>query len=139
MTQDEDRLTHISVAEDVAPSDGYSHIVSGTGQLAAIAGQMPFDEAGNIVGEGDPEAQARQVFFNMRQCLAAVGAEMRDLIKLNCYVTNIAHVPVLLSVRDEFIDTARPPASTVVEVRSLYRPDLLLEIDGLALVPSRPA
>ncbi|MDQ8706944.1 Rid family hydrolase [Streptomyces sp. LHD-70] len=128
-------LTHVSAPAGVAPSDGYTHVVTGPGQVAAVAGQMPFDEKGVFVGTGDPAAQARQVFRNMRGCLAAAGLTFDDVIKLTYYVTDIAHVPQVLAVRDEFVSTERPPASTVVQVVALYRPDLLLEIDALALVP----
>lgn len=127
-------LTHVCDPPGVAPSSGYTHVVTGTGRLAAIAGQMPFDAAGRFVGAGDPTAQARQVFRNMEGCLTAVGATFADLMKLTYYVTDIAHVPLILAVRDEFIDTGRPPASTVVQVVALYRPDLLMEIDALALL-----
>ena len=126
-------LTHISHPPGVAPSDGYTHVVTGPGRLAAVAGQMPFDERGELVGEGDPAAQTRQIFRNMRGCLAAAGLTFDDVIKLTYYVTDIAHVPAVLAARDEFIDTTRPPASTVVQVVALYRPDLLLEVDALAL------
>lgn len=127
-------LTHITAPEGVAPSDGYTHVVTGPGQLAALAGQMPFDTDGSLVGEGDPEAQARQVFTNMRGCLAAAGGGFRDVVKLTYYVTDAAHIPVILAVRDEFVGTELRPASTVVQVAALYRPDLLLEVDAFALV-----
>ncbi|WP_329253230.1 RidA family protein [Streptomyces sp. NBC_01478] len=126
-------LTHISRPPGVHPSDGYTHVVTGPGRVAAVAGQMPFDEKGDLVGEGDPAAQTRQIFANMRGCLAAAGLTFDDVLKLTYYVTDIAHVPAVLAARDEFIDTARPPASTVVQVVALYRPDLLLEVDALAL------
>ncbi len=129
-------LTHISAPEGVAPSSGYTHVVTGTGQLAALAGQMPFDADGVLVSEGDPEAQARQVFTNMRGCLAAAGATFKDVIKLTYYVTDARHIPAILAVRDEFINTEQPPASTVVQVAALYRPELLLEVDAFALVPT---
>ncbi|MFE4367925.1 RidA family protein [Streptomyces sp. NPDC056835] len=128
------QLIHVSTPEGVAPSSGYSHVVTGPGQLAVVAGQMAYDEQGEFVGEGDPTAQARQVFRNMRGCLAAVGATMDDVVKLTYYVTDIADVPAVLSARDEFIDTGHPPASTVVQVVALYRPELLLEVDALALI-----
>ena len=126
-------LTHISRPLGVHPSDGYTHVVTGPGRVAAVAGQMPFDEKGELVGEGDPAAQTRQIFENMRGALAAAGLTFDDVIKLTYYVTDTAHIPAVLAVRDEFIDTARPPASTVVQVVALYRPDLLLEVDALAL------
>ncbi|MBK3580229.1 RidA family protein [Streptomyces sp. MBT65] len=133
MTTGRTALTHISRPPGVHPSDGYTHVVTGPGRVAAVAGQLPFDEKGELVGEGDPAAQTRQIFANMRGCLAAAGLTFDDVLKLTYYVTDIAHVPAVLAARDEFIDTARPPASTVVQVVALYRPDLLLEVDALAL------
>nr|WP_218906859.1 RidA family protein [Micromonospora jinlongensis] len=118
----------------VQPSSGYTHVVVARGRLAAIAGQMAFDADGELVGPDDPEAQARQVFTNMGRCLAAAGGGFDDVVKLTCFVTDVAFVPTVLAVRDEFIDTSRPPASTVVQVVALYRPDLLLEVDALALL-----
>jgi enamine deaminase RidA (YjgF/YER057c/UK114 family) len=127
-------LVHLSAPDGVAPSSGYTHVVTGTGRLAAIAGQMAFDAQGELVGADDPEAQARQVFTNMDRCLTAAGATFDDVIKLTYYVTDIAFVPQILAVRDEFVDFRRPPASTVVQVVALYRPDLLLEVDALAIL-----
>ncbi|MBW5481884.1 RidA family protein [Streptomyces bambusae] len=137
MTDKKERpgLVHLSHPAGVAPSDGYTHVVTGPGRVAAIAGQMPFDADGELVGPGDPAAQARQVFTNMERCLAAAGATFDDVIKLTYFVTDIDFVPQILAARDEFIDTRRPPASTVVQIVALYRPDLLLEVDALALLP----
>lgn len=127
-------LTRLSAPAGVFPSDGYTHVVSGPGRMAAIAGQMAFDTQGELVGANDPVAQARQVFTNMDRCLAASGATFDDVVKLTYYVTDIAFVPQILAVRDEFIDTSRPPASTVVQIAALYRPDLLLEVDAFAML-----
>lgn len=126
--------TRITAPAGVHPSDGYAHAVTGTGRIVALAGQLPLAPDGTFVGAGDPEAQARQMFENLRNCLAAAGATFANLIRLNYFLTDIAHVPVVLSVRDEFIDPAHFPASTVVQVTALYRPDLLMEIDALALL-----
>ncbi|WP_330467949.1 RidA family protein [Micromonospora zamorensis] len=128
------RITHLAEPAGVQPSSGYTHVVVARGRLAAIAGQMAFDADGELVGPGDPEAQARQVFTNMGRCLAGAGGSFDDLVKLTWFVTDVAFVPTVLAVRDEFIDTSRPPASTVVQVVALYRPDLLLEVDALALL-----
>ncbi|MFF4104212.1 RidA family protein [Streptomyces sp. NPDC001903] len=137
MTDKKERpaLVHLSHPAGVAPSSGYTHVVTGPGRVAAIAGQMPFDADGELVGPGDPAAQARQVFANMAGCLAAAGATFDHVVKLTYFVTDIAFVPQILAARDEFIDTERPPASTVVQIVALYRPDLLLEVDALALLP----
>jgi enamine deaminase RidA (YjgF/YER057c/UK114 family) len=145
------RLTHIPAPEGVSPGRGYTHVVTGTGRLVAISGQVAFDENGDVVGPGDAAAQARQVFENLRRCLAAAGASFADVIKLTYFVTDTAHMPAIRAVRDEFLGTGpnstRPnsngtspngstsplPASTAVQVAALVFPDLLLEIEALAL------
>jgi enamine deaminase RidA (YjgF/YER057c/UK114 family) len=127
------RLTHIPAPEGVAPGRGYTHVVSGSGRLVAISGQVAFDESGQIVGQGDAEAQARRVFENLRRCLAAAGATFDDVIKLTYFVTDAAYMPSIRTVRDEFLGTGPLPASTAVQVAALVVPDLLLEIEALAL------
>ncbi|MEV5507741.1 RidA family protein [Streptomyces orinoci] len=129
------QLTHIHAPEGVAPGNGYSQVVHGTGRLVAVSGQVAFDEHGTLVGPGDAAVQARQVFENLRRCLAAAGAGFGDVIKLTYFVTDVAHLPAIRAARDEFIDVARPPASSAVQVAALFRPELLLEVEALALVP----
>ncbi|WP_406299533.1 RidA family protein [Embleya sp. NBC_00888] len=130
-----DRLTHIPAPEGVRPGNGYTNVVTGTGRLIAVSGQVAFDEDGNLVGKDDPGAQARQVFENLRRCLAAAGATFDDVIKLTYFVTDIGHLPAVRAARDEFIDMARPPASSAVQVGALFLPELLLEVEAFALVP----
>jgi enamine deaminase RidA (YjgF/YER057c/UK114 family) len=127
-------LTHIPSPGGVVPGPGYTHVVTGTGRVAAISGQVALDEHGGIVGVGDPAAQARQVFENLRRCLAAAGATFDDVIKLTFYLTDVAHLPAIRPVRDEYVNTARPPASTAVQVVSLVRPEFLLEVEAWALI-----
>lgn len=127
-------LDHIAPA-GVAPGNGYTHVVAGAGRLVAISGQIALDEAGQLVGRDDPEAQARQVFENLRRCLAAAGATFDNVIKLTFFVTDTAWLPAIRRVRDTFVDTAQPPASTAVQVVALFRPELLLEVEALAVIP----
>lgn len=127
-------LTHIPEPEGVAPGTGYTHVVTGQGRLVAISGQVAFDASGAVVGEGDAEAQARQVFANLGRCLAAAGATFADVVKLTYFVTDTAHLPAVRRARDAVIDIERPPASTAVQVAALFRPELLLEIEALAIV-----
>jgi len=126
-------LTHVP-PDGVAPGNGYSHVVVGEGRLVVISGQVALDELGNVVGEGDAAAQARQVFENLRRCLAAGGATFADVAKFTFYVTDVAVLPEVRIARDEHIDTARPPASTAVQVAALYRPELMLEVEALAII-----
>lgn len=128
------QLSHVVAPAGVAPGNGYSHVVWGTGRFVAVSGQIALDESGALVGEGDPAAQARQVFENLRRCLAEAGATFADVVKLTYFVTDVAHLPAIRAARDEVIDTARPPASSAVQVAALFRPDLLLEIEAFAVI-----
>jgi enamine deaminase RidA (YjgF/YER057c/UK114 family) len=127
-------LSHLN-PDGVAPGNGYSHVVSGPGRWVAIAGQVSLDAGGKFVGVGDPAAQARQVFANLEKCLEVAGATFADVVKLNFYVTDIAILPHVRVARDAYIDTAKPPASTAVQVVALFSPDALLEIEAYAVVP----
>ena len=121
--------------EGVAPGNGYSHVATGPGRWVAIAGQVSLDADGKFVGVGDPAAQAQQVFANLERCLTAAGATFADVVKLNFYVTDITHLPAIRPIRDEYVDTTNPPASTAVQVVALFSPDALLEIEAYALIP----
>ncbi|HZO63917.1 MAG TPA: RidA family protein [Kribbellaceae bacterium] len=129
-------LTHIPVPDGVAAANGYSHVVIGTGRFVAIAGQIALDENGELVGPGDPAAQAQQVFDNLGRCLAAAGATFDDVVKLTFFVTDVGILPAVREARDAVIDTGKPPASTAVQVASLVRPELLLEVEAYAVLPS---
>lgn len=115
---------------------GYTHVVEVTGgRTVFIAGQIALDQSGKIVGENDFRAQAQQVFENLQAALAAVGADFTNVVKLNMYVLDISQLPTLREVRDRYINTQNPPASTLVEVRKLARPEFLLEIEAVAHLP----
>ncbi|MFF1817202.1 RidA family protein [Kribbella sp. NPDC058245] len=120
--------------EGVAPGNGYSHVVTGAGQWVAIAGQVALDADGNLVGEGDFEAQTRQVFANLDAALKAAGATWADVVKLNLFLTDITGLPAIRQVRDQYVDTANPPASTAVQVVGLFRPEALVEIEAYAVI-----
>ncbi|BAJ26072.1 MULTISPECIES: RidA family protein [Kitasatospora] len=126
-------LTHITEPPGVAPGTGYTQVVTGAGRLVQVSGQVAFDERGELVGAGDPEAQARQVFENLRRCLAAGGADFSDVVKFTVFVTDIAFLPAVRKARDAYVDTARLPASSAVQVAALFRPDVLIEIEALAI------
>ncbi|MFF0965465.1 RidA family protein [Streptomyces sp. NPDC003703] len=126
--------TRIPAPEGVAPAPPYSHVVMATGRLVAVSGQLPLDEDGRLVGEGDPAAQARQVFENLRRCLAAAGAGFDDVVKLTYFVTDIAHLPAVRTARAAHIPDDRLPASSAVLVAALVRPEFLMEIEAFAVV-----
>ncbi|MEU3500699.1 RidA family protein [Streptomyces hundungensis] len=126
--------TRISAPEGIAPAQGYSHVVWGTGRFVAVSGQCALDEDGKVVGENDARAQADQVFENLRRCLAAAGATFEDVVKLTYFTTDIAHLPAIRAARDAVIGPDQLPASSAVQVSALFRPELLVEIEAFAVI-----
>ncbi|GAA4971582.1 RidA family protein [Streptomyces hyderabadensis] len=127
-------LTRIPAPEGVAPAAQYTHVVLGTGRFVAVSGQLALDEDGRVVGEGDAAAQARQVFENLRRCLASAGATFDDVVKLTFFVTDMAHMDAIRAARAEHIPDDRLPAASAVQVGALVRPEFLMEIEALAVV-----
>jgi enamine deaminase RidA (YjgF/YER057c/UK114 family) len=114
---------------------GYTHVVEViAGRPVYIAGQVALDRTGAVVGPGDIRAQARQVFDNLQAALRSVGASFEQVVKLNYYLLDATHLPAVREVRDQYVNTAQPPASTAVEVRRLALDDLLVEIEAVAII-----
>lgn len=130
-------LQHVAAPDGMAPGNGYSHVVSGHGRLVAVSGQVAVDEHGDLVGPGDPAAQAEQVFANIGRCLAAAGATFTDVVKLTFFLTDVGQLPAVRAARDAVIDADRPPASSAIVVAGLVRPEFLLEIEAFALVDEK--
>jgi enamine deaminase RidA (YjgF/YER057c/UK114 family) len=117
----------------LAKGPGYSHLVDvPAGRTLYVSGQIPLDAEGKLVGPGDPRAQAEQVFRNLRTALESAGAGPADVVKLGFYIRDISHIPVFREVRDQFLGSGPRPASTLVEVKSLPRDDILIEVDAIA-------
>ncbi|MFJ9592299.1 RidA family protein [Streptomyces virginiae] len=127
-------LIRISAPDGVSPGAHYSHVVLGAGRFVAVSGQCALDESGAVVGEGDARAQARQVFENLRRCLAAAGAGFEDVVKLTYFVTDVAHLPAVREAREAVIPADRLPASSAVQVSALFRPELLVEVEAFAVL-----
>jgi enamine deaminase RidA (YjgF/YER057c/UK114 family) len=104
------------------------------GDTVAVAGQVAVDETGTLVGEGDCEAQARQVFRNIERILAGVGATLADVVQATGYLADPADGPNYLAVRQE-VFPVDPPATTTV-VATLLSPKFLVEVQVLAVVPN---
>ena len=122
---------HFPAAGGLPPPAGYSHVVGiPPGRLVWTAGQVGMDADG-AVPDG-LEAQSRLAFENVGRALAAAGAGWPDVVKLTFFVTDVAELPTVRAVRDEFVDTAAPPTSTLVQVAGLFRPDLLVEVEAVA-------
>ena len=92
----------------MTPGNGYSHAVSASGRLVAIAGQVAMDEHGELVGPGDPVAQTERVFENLRLALAAGGATFAEILKFGVFVTDMSILPVVREIRDRHVDRAQP-------------------------------
>ena len=122
----------------VSKRTGYTHVVETVGAVKTvfISGQIAFDGNGNVVGAGDMKAQAEQVFKNLQAALAAAGAKFSDVVKMNSYITDMSKVQAVRDVRAQYFKDATP-ASTFVEVKGLVRPELLLEIEVIAVVAAR--
>lgn len=110
----------------------YNHVVK-AGSTVYIAGQTAQNERGEVVGRGDFRAQAVQVFENLKQALAAGGADFANLVKITVYVTDPRYRDTLAEVRSQYLGS-QLPASTLVVVAGLANPDYLLEIEGIAVV-----
>jgi enamine deaminase RidA (YjgF/YER057c/UK114 family) len=117
---------------------GYSHVVemTGPGRTVWIAGQLGVDTSGQVVSS-DFRAQAVQTFENLKAALASVGAGFEHVVKVNNYLLDIAHLPVFREVRDKYLNTAAPPASTTIAIAAFARPGALLEVEVVAVLPEK--
>jgi reactive intermediate/imine deaminase len=113
---------------------GYSQVVEVSGgRTVYISGQVPLNANNELVGEGDFAVQVRQTFENVRLALEAVGMTFANVVKLQFFLTDVANLSTVRQIRDEFVNTAQPPASTLVQVAALFRPDVLFEMDAVAV------
>ena len=111
----------------------YSHVVVVEGRKTIfVSGQLARDPKGDVVGAGDMRAQLRQVGENIKAALAAAGATLADVVKTNTYVTDIEEFFKHVDVRMEYFGAL--PTSTTVEVRRLAHPDLVVEVEVIAVV-----
>jgi reactive intermediate/imine deaminase len=105
------------------------------GDLLFVSGIAPLDAAGKLVGDGDVIAQTRHVFTNLKRVLDAAGAQFRDVLKVTVFLTDVRHRSEINPVRQEFFGQARP-ASTLVGVKELALPGMLIEIEAVVGIPS---
>jgi reactive intermediate/imine deaminase len=120
--------------ETLPPPFGYSHVVEApASKIVYVSGQVPLDDGGQLVGDGDFEAQTRQVFENLSRALEAADAPWSDVVKLDYFLRDVSKIASVRTIRDEYVDTEHPPASTLLEVSGLFRPDVLIEIQAIAI------
>ena len=103
------------------------------GPLLFIAGQVPIDVNGNLVGDGDAGAQAEQVFANIEAILNGAGGSLSDLVKVLVFVTDFADLPQITAVRARLFPKDGP-ASSVIEVKALINPRMKVEIEAVAAI-----
>jgi 2-iminobutanoate/2-iminopropanoate deaminase len=120
------------VAGQAEPISHYTDAVQ-AGQLLFVSGCVPIDETGALVGGDDVVAQARQVFRNIGDALAAAGAGFADVVKVTVFLTDIDDRASINPVRQEVFGDTRP-ASTLVEVSRLAIPGAKLEVEAVALI-----
>ena len=104
------------------------------GDLLFISGIVATDGDGNVLGKGDPVAQARRIFENMGKILAAEGCGFGDVLKVTVFLRNMEHRVLINPVRQEVFGESRP-ASTLVEIAKLVDPEMLVEIEGMVAAP----
>jgi len=124
----------------MAKPPGYTYVVEATGpnRLIFIAGQLGLDLDNKLVGgPGEFRAQCAKAFENLGFALAAVGATFNDVVKLNNYLVDMSHIAIFRGVRDNFINTKAPPASTTVAISQLARPGALFEVEAIAVLPAK--
>jgi enamine deaminase RidA (YjgF/YER057c/UK114 family) len=117
---------------------GYSHVVevTGPGRTVYFAGQLGIDKSGRM--GADAREQMEIAFDNVKAALASVGAGFEHVVKLNNYVVDIgANLAHYREVRDRYVNTASPPASTTVGVPQLARPGALFEVEAIAILPPK--
>jgi 2-iminobutanoate/2-iminopropanoate deaminase len=119
--------------EALSRSRGYSQVVK-AGNTVYIAGQISAGPDGTVVGKGDPESQARQVWRNIEAAVKAAGGTLQNVVKTTTYVTNIQYAAAVRKVREELFQSSNPPTSTLLVVAGLASPDYMVEIEAIAVV-----
>src|SRR5262245_50485733 len=113
---------------------GYTHVVEVTGgRTIYVSGQVALDHTGALIGKADLRAQTRQVFENLESALATASATLDHVVKLTVFMTDVSDLPTFREVRDLYF-TKQPPASSLVQVVRLVHPDLMIEIEAVAVV-----
>ena len=119
---------------------GYTQVVetTGPGRTVYLSGQLGMTPGGAFAGApGDFRAQATQCFENLKAGLASVGGGFEHVVKLTNFFVDMDHLPVFFEVRDTFVNTKAPPASTAIQIGRLARDGALFEVEAVAVIPDR--
>ncbi|MXV50722.1 RidA family protein [Pedobacter sp. HMF7647] len=138
--QTDSALVKFNNPPSVPPANGYSQsaeINLGNCKMLIISGQVALNSKGELVGAGNMRKQADQVFKNIRSIVDQAGGSLSDLVKISFFVTDLSQLKSIREVRNEYINLKNPPASTLIQVKSLFRDDLMIEIEATAILPLR--
>lgn len=132
--------TVVNPAQAPQPLGAYSNAVRvKAGELVYIAGQVGVDARGNLVGKGDVQAQTRQIFENLGQVLASVGASFSNVVEFTTYLVGRESVQPFMAARTELFPQLFPkqdyPPNTLLIVNGLVREEFLVEIKAVAALP----
>jgi enamine deaminase RidA (YjgF/YER057c/UK114 family) len=116
---------------------GYSHVADTHGRIIFISGQVPQDVNGALVGKDDFAAQVTQVFENLKVAIESVGGTFGNIAKLTCFVSDrvaATELPVFREIRDRYVNGQSPPASSLVFISRLVRPEWMIEVEAMAVI-----
>jgi reactive intermediate/imine deaminase len=117
------------------PPEPYSHAVK-SGDTIYVAGQVAFDGQNQVVGVGDARAQAEQVWENIAAAVEAAGGSVTDVVKITVFLKDIRDAKAEIEIRKKFFEAGHYPICTQVQVANLGLPDLLMEVDAIAVIDS---
>jgi len=132
-------------SKDLGPALGlYSHgMTAPVGEIVVVAGQVGMDRAGKLVGPGDVSAQTKQALENVNAVLSAAGCGMGDVIRFQTFLTHASDIDGFMQARNEAFPGHFPsgvyPPNTLLIVSRLVKPDLLVEIEAMAVKPAKAA
>ncbi len=112
----------------------FPHAVSADhGKIVFLSGQLAWDKNGNTAGKGDMPAQLRQIGENLKDALEEAGGSLSDIVKITTFVTDMDQFFTCIDVREEYFGPGWP-TSTTVEVSRLAHPDMLIEVEAIAVI-----
>jgi enamine deaminase RidA (YjgF/YER057c/UK114 family) len=121
----------------VHKTTGYSHCAR-VGNTLYLAGQVAQDKNGKLVGKGDIEAQAKQVYANLKSILTEAGGTLQHIVKTTTYITHFGSLDGYRKARGLFFTEPFPP-NTLLVVQSLASPDFMIEIEAIAELDEKRA
>jgi enamine deaminase RidA (YjgF/YER057c/UK114 family) len=125
-----------------APLAEYSNVarIDGPHRLVLVSGQVGFDAEGTLCSDASIEGQTRQAYVNVERCLQAAGLTLRHVLKFTCFIVDAELVPGFYRARKELFERIYPsgdyPGNSLLVVRGLVRPELLIEIEAIAACAS---